>query len=1202
MKKKWNALPCKEVKKVNYVKKLFLLMLFTLTFQLQISAEGNQDPSKQISLNFTNEKLSTALKKIEKASGYKLIFSYEDVEPYRISASFIRKNVRDILDALFVGKPFNYTVQSQKGVIIITEKVRNTDKIRMVSGQVLDVNRSPLPGVNIMVIGVPQQTATDENGNYFVQIPENSGVTLIYSFVGMKQKEVRVKSSFSGSRLNTVILDEDSKMMREVVVTGYQVLDKTRIAGAVSSVSSKDLYLNGVNTLEQALQGNLPGVVVTNTSGLVGVRQQTRVRGTSTLMGSQDPIWVVDGVIQEDPLPFNTQTFNSLGEINSDNFDYIRNYVGNSISWLNPNDIENVTVLKDASATAIYGVRAANGVIVIKTKRGKEGAPSVSYSMGLNYGERVSYDRLGMMNSKERVDVSREIFDRGLIASWTNNNIGYAGAINQYLNKEITYDELNTQVAKLETTNTDWFKILFRNPLSHNHSASVSGGSDKTRYYASIGYNSTMGTAIGNNSNAYSGRMGLDMDISSKLKVSFNLAGSHSTTDGFNIVNPYNYASTVNRSIPAYDENGDLNYYRVSSGFLYNAINERDQSGSQNKVLALNSSLNVNYNPIKDIRIQSLFSVNTSSALGHSYATERTEYIARIRNYDFGTATPVDAAYKLSKLPRGGEYNEDDNRSTSWSWRNTISYDKLINKVHAITAMLGVDVSSTKYNGYSTVQYGYLRDRGESFATVPVTYSSTYGTTTYTYANTLYADKYTNKITDRLTNSLASYFTLNYAYDNRYVVNFSVRTDASNRFGKSTNENFNPVWAGGLRWNMGRENWFKPNPVISDLSLRASFGYQRNLASSYSPNLIVKIPSGASSSVTDVNTGEDLLTISMLPYADLRWEKTISTNYGIDLSLVDNKIRLSAEYYKKIGKDMIVSLDVPEEYGVINMPVNGGSMDNHGYEISLAFTPVRTKNFTWNLSLNTSKNVNLVTKTGLQNPTWHTAVSGNLHKDGYPSAGFWAFRYTGIDQTTGYPIIDLTAKDGSDPKTDPTAYMEYMGSMDPDFTGGLNTSFRYKNLTLSTSLYVQLGGKKFLSPAYKTTLLPSEYENLSTELNARWRPGDTDAKFPGLPDKNLTNFLIPGTTQSYSNYYEMYNYSTERVVSASTLRCNNVSLSYMFPQSLAHKLYCNNLAVSCSASNLFSIVSKGFRGRDAEVATGAQPRTRSYSLNLSVTF
>ncbi|MBP1618223.1 MAG: SusC/RagA family TonB-linked outer membrane protein [Bacteroidetes bacterium] len=1206
MKKKWIALPRDEVKMVNYVKKIAVLLFFLQILQMPLLAAENASASKLITLNFNNERLSDAFKRVEKASGYKFIFNYEDIARYKANGNFVKKNVREILEGLLQGKPIRYEIRSENGVIIITDKMNPSTKMRMVTGLVLDINKTPLAGVNIQLSGAPVRSITDADGKFHIQIPENISASLLYSFLGMKPKEQYINSSFTGSELETVVLLDDARTLNEVVVTGYQTLDKSRIAGAVSTINAKDLYLNGTNTLEQALQGTLPGVVVTNTSGLTGVKQQTRVRGNSTFTGSQEPIWVVDDVIQEDPLPFNTQTFNSAGEITTDNFDYIRNYVGNSISWLNTNDIESVTVLKDASATAIYGIRAANGVIVIKTKRGKEGPPTVSYSLGINSGERVSYDRLEMMTSKERVDVSREIFDRGLIANWTNGTIGYAGAMNQYLRKEITYEELNAQIAKLETTNTDWFKILFRNPVSFSHAANVSGGSTNTRYYASFGYTSKNGTAIGNDANSFSGRVGLDLTMTPKLKVNLNFGGNQSTTNGFYIVNPYNYAATTTRTIQAYDDNGDLNYYSnqkststgiySSTGFLFNIINERDQTALQNKVLSLNSGLNINYTLTKNIKLQSLFSVAAYATTGYSYATERTEYIAKIRNYDYGTATSVDDAYKNSVLPRGGEYNSLSNTTTNWNWRNTVSFDKLINKVHAITAMLGTDIASVKYYGFTSTQYGYLRDRGESFATVP----STYGTTT-TYTNTIFNTLYSRKITNRLTNTIGSYLTLNYAYDNRYVVNMSVRSDASNRFGRTTNENFNPALAGGVRWNAGHEKWFNPNAFVSDFSARFSLGYQRNMSSSYSPELIVKIPTGSTSTSVDVNTGEDLLTISNLPYTDLRWEKTLSTNYGIDLALLNNRVRVTLDYYLKIGKDMIVTLEVPEEYGVTNIPINGGSMRNSGYEISVGLTPVRTKNFTWSLGVNSSKNFNKITKVGIQNPTWKTAASGSLYKEGYESTAFWAFKYTGINPTNGYPLIDLTSKEGLDPATDPTAYMEYAGSSTPDFTGGINTSFRYKNFSLAASFYLQVGGKKFLSPAYKSTLLPSEYENLSSELNTRWRPGDTNAVFPGLPDKNLTNMLIPGTT-TYTNYYQMYNYSTARVVSASTLRCNSISLNYSLPMKVAQKLSCKGLTIACSLSQPFAIVSKDFKGRDAEVATGAQPRTRSYSMNLNVSF
>ena len=514
--------------------------------------------------------------------------------------------------------------------------------------------------------------------------------------------------------------------------------------------------------------------------------------------------------------------------------------------------------------------------------------------------------------------------------------------------------------------------------------------------------------------------------------------------------------------------------------------------------------------------------------------------------------------------------------------------------------MLGIELSSTKNSGFSSTAYGYLKYRGKSFTQVPITLVNPVSQAEY--ANEL-QKKFTRKITDKKTNQMGAYLTVNYAYDGKYVVNFSVRMDASNRFGRYANENFNPVWAGGLRWNVAREVWFSKQNIVSDLSLRFSYGYQRNMATNYSPSLIVKVPSSsASSAVTDQNTGEDLLEISSLPYEDLRWEKTSSYNYGVDMGLFDNKIRVGFEYYVKKGKDMITSLLVPREYGIENMPVNGGSMNNSGWELSVSFTPVRTKNFTWDMGLNTSKNNNKITKVGMQNLTWKTAVSGDYYKKGYAVSSFWAFDCEGIDQTTGYPIINLDMPEGSDPLNDPTVYMKYAGKLDPYFTGGLTMSFRYKQLSLSTGFYLQVGGKKFLMNAYESQTLPSEYENLSSELNTRWRPGDTDARFPGLPDKNVVNFLLPGTTTVYTNEYEMYNYSNARVVNASSLKCNNISLNYSFPERIANQLGVKFISLGASMSNPFTIASKDFKGRDPEVATGAQPVTSSYSFSLNVTF
>lgn len=1182
-------------KRLIKCRSFFHVMSLTLVLTLgSLSGYGAKAVRDTISLNLQEVKLERFVEVMKQKTGLNFLYNsllFKDAKPVSVTAT--GENWETVLKRVLDKEGFTYDVKDE--IVVIKRKAETTDeKFVIVKGKVIDSRKEPLPGVTVLLKGMTIGTVTDVKGEFSIRVPQSVD-SLIVSFIGMQTVYLKLEKD----KLEyTVVMKEDVTQLGEVVVTGYQEFDKTRMAGSVSSIKAEDLYFNGTNTLEQALQGRLPGVVITNTSGLVGVRQKTRVRGTSTLLGSQEPVWVVDGIIQEDPLPFDTQTFNSVGEINSDNFDYIRNFVGSSISWLNPNDIESITVLKDASSTAIYGVRAANGVIVIKTKRGKTGAASISYSASMNVAEQVTYDKLELMNSKERVAVSREIFQRGLTASWSNNNIGYAGALSQYLNKEISGEEFEKRVAKLETTNTDWFDILFRNPFSHNHSLSISGGSEDVRYYTSLSYSSTKGTAVGNDSESYGASVGLDMTVTDKFRASFTLAGSHGTTKGFTIVSPYEYATKTNRSIAAYEDNGELAYYQKESGYLFNIINERDESGTSNKTLSLNTNLNLNYDFTESLKFQMLGSVNIASVIGESWATEKTEYIAKIRYYDYGDYKAVDDKYKNSPLPVGGEYSQDENKTVSWNWRNSLSYDKVFNGVHALTTMLGLELSSTKNTGFSSTAYGYLKYRGKSFAQVPTVLINPYGKTEY--ANEL-MKKFTRKVTDRKTNQLGAYLTMNYAYDGKYVVNFSVRLDASNRFGRYANENFNPVWAGGLRWNVSREAWFSKQNIVSDLSLRFSYGYQRNMATNYSPSLIVKVPTGALSEITDLNTGDDLLEISSLPYEDLRWEKTSSYNYGLDMGLFQNKIRVGFEYYVKKGKDMITSLLVPREYGIENMPVNGGSMENSGWELSVNFTPVRTKNFTWDMGMNTSKNNNEITKVGVQNLTWKTAVGGNYYKKGYPVSAFWAFDCDGIDPETGYPIINLDVHDGSDPLNDPTAYMKYAGKLDPDFTGGLTMSFRYKQLSLSTSFYLQVGGKKFLMEAYASQTLPSEYENLSSELNKRWRPGDTSAKFPGLPDKNVVNFYLPNN-KTYSNVYEMYNYSDVRVVNASSLKCNRISLNYSFPEQLAKRFGVKFISMGASMSNPFTIAHKDFKGRDPEVATGAQPITSSYSFSLNVTF
>ncbi|MEH3114304.1 SusC/RagA family TonB-linked outer membrane protein [Pedobacter terrae] len=1185
---------------MGFIAKVAILLFTIFAFQL-----GNSK-AQTVTLSKSNVKIVDVFKEIRKQTGYDFVYTSSHIsESTPVTINVKNVSLESALAACFKDQPLSYSIKN-KTIIVKSKPTQEIGaavskpggKYRLITGRVTDTDNRSLPGVTVFSKELNVRTATDKEGRYRIDVAGQETATLTFSFVGMETKQVAVGNNQS---VVDVTLATAAKEMEEMVVTGYQTLKKSDVVGSTASINAKDLYLNGVNTIEQALQGKIAGLVVTNTSGLTGTKQSVRVRGTSTLSGSQEPIWVVDGVIQEEPLPFKAQELNNVGDITSDNFDVIRNYVGNSIRWLNPMDIEDITVLKDASATAIYGIRAGNGVIVITTKKGKVGPMAINYSTNLSVTEKVTANKLNLMNSKERVAVSRDIFTNGLTSTFVNNSIGYAGALNDYLYKKtISADEFNARVADLETANTDWFDLLYRVPFSSSHTFSISGGNTNTRYYSSLGYNKSVGTAIGNDATGITGNFSMSAQLSPKFSIDGRLSASKNATNGFYIIDTYNYAKNTNRAIRAYNVDGSLNFYPNASGYLFNMINERENTGNSNKVLSANASVNLNYKIINGLTLQSLFSYNATSTIGESYATERSEYIAREYRYNnYGQFKPNEAGYKQSKLPVGGEYNVNQANSDVWNWRNSISYVKLFGGKHSISAMLGQELSSTKYVGYTNTTLGYLRDRGRSFATLPTTTIQAGNATSISD----FTNRFTPKITDRLANTMGVYLTTSYSYDSRYVMNFSVRNDRSNRFGQFTKEKFNPVWAGGVRWNMANEKWFDRSNWLSNLSVSGTFGYQRNVAANVSPDLIVKIPTGALASSVEANTGDNLLTISNLPYGDLRWEQNSSMNLALDFSLFKSKISGSFQYYSKRGRELITSLTVPVEYGVTNMLVNGGAMQNDGYEVTASFVPVRTKNFTWSASINTAKNFNKITKVSPQLVNWLTAVSGTLNVVGQPTSAFYAFRFTGINPSNGYPEFDTSVAEGADPK-DPTSYMVYAGKLDPDFTSGLGMNFRYKMLTLSTSFYLQVGGKRFLAPLYNLSKnLPTEYQNLTRELLDRWTLSNTGASIPGLPDSAVPTVILPGRAGMGGvnpTPFDMYNYSTERLVSASALRCNNLSLSYTLPESILKRLKAKNVNVGAGVNNVFAINSKDFKGLDPEVATGQQPRTRTYTLNINL--
>lgn len=1162
--------------------KLILIFISCFLFSAKVFSQN------KLTLKMNNASLEQVIWEIQKQT--KLVFMYgsKDIEAVKnLNINEAHKSVSEILTKCLQNTDLQFSI-SGNAIVIKRQDEKPVEHIR---GVVRDSKGVTLPGVTIQVVGTKIVTSTDAKGNFSVVLPAGQKAEFTFSYIGMKQRTI----TYQNQRLWDITLQEAVTDIDDVVITGYQTIRKQDVVGSINSIKGKDLTFDGTNSIEQMLQGKLAGVLVTNTGGMVGSKQKVRVRGTSTLLGNQEPVWVVDGIIQEDPIPFDAQSLNTMG----DNLDMINNFIGNSISWLNPNDIEDVTVLKDASATVLYGVKAANGVIVIKTKRGKSGRMSITYSGGLSLTQKLNYEKMNLMNSKERIDFSREIFEKRLLGKIPTSSVGYENLYQRYQNKEISFDVFNQSVKGLEMMNTNWIDMLYQTQLSNNHSLSISGGNDKTTYYSSLHYGNNNGAAIGNASQQMGASFHMDSHLSKKIRAGFGMNTNYTTTDGFYGVSPYDYALSTSRAIPAFNSDGSLFFYNKADGLRFNMLHELQQTGNTNDKRSFNMNANINYDILKNLRFESLGSFGSSNTVGEAYASEYSNYITTMRGYEFGQYLKGSSRYESSILPHGGELNNTESRNTSFTWRNSLAYNQLFDK-HRLGFNLGQEVRSTVYNQTSNINYGYFPDRGKNITLPPLLIASG--------PNPIYKSIKTT-IVDRTSNFLSFYGSGTYSYDERYIFTASMRSDASNRFGQDSKAKFLPVWSLGGRWNVHNESWMQDQDLISELNIRGSYGWQGNVAENFGPDLIAKLPSNVVNNIT----GEYELEIKSLPYADLRWEKTKSMNLGADFGLFKNRLMVSVEYYNKVSQDLIVYKKVPLSYGIETMPINGGTMRNDGIELNLSTTILKSKDFIWNIAANTSKNRNRINSTLLPNDSWTMAVTGGLNKAGFPVSAFWAFPLMGINPLDGTPMFDIPDRNNNPDGigvNDATEYMKYMGKMDPDLAGGLSMSFRYKRLSLSSGFSWSLGGKRFLSSLFQKKdfpySLPSAYDNLSKEFVNRWKnPGDERyTNIPSIPSAGTGNVNIgfPSGTFLSANVYEMYDFSDARVVNASFLRNNNISLSYNLPTNFVKQAGLKDVAISSSVSNAFMIVSKEYKGIDPEVATGGQPLSKIYSLRLNITF
>lgn len=1086
-----------------------------------------------------------------------------------------------------------------------------------VRGQVVDENDEPLPGATVVLVGTKKITTTDADGRFAISLGTSDGKaqSITITYVGMQRKTLKVTP---GKSVRIELMTDPNQLAEiEVVEDGFNRLPRKDMVGAFTTVKAEDIMMPAFTSIDQMLQGKVAGMVVANTSSRVGSNPTIKIRGTSTILGNSDPLWVVDGVIQTDPISLNASDLQTqdLGTL-----------LGNQISWLNPQDIETITVLKDASATALYGSKASNGVIVVTTKRGTEGRTSVRYSNNFSIRTKPNYGMFNYMNSLERIQFSKEAYDAG--ARYQSDPLPqkytYEGLMAMFNKRMISESEFERQMQYLETVNTDWLDILTRNSFSQNHNLSVSGGNSKYTFNASFGYSSNHGTEIGNDENRLTSRLNIGANLSSRLRVDFNINGSFTNSDGYaGGVSPQSYALSTSRAVPLYEENGDLAFYKQYYSYKYNArdintleygyniLNEMDNTYSKNKSTTFNISANIDFKIIEGLNYQFLGSLASSGNDTEAFVGENSSYVERnYRGYPVGAEKAGSEKFKAAMMPYGGQLKTAARNTDTYSMQHKLVFSKTFNEIHRLNVLAGFEMRTAKSESNSNTVWGYMPDRGQSLKspTYPAELEPIGMDTPIRWGalNDLYTgawSKRTNK-----NNQVSYYGMVAYSLTNRYVFNANFRSDASNRFGQDANHQFNPTYSFGVQWRMAQESFIKDHIYwLNQLNLRATYGVQGNVVNSVSPNLIAQYSQATLPGYED----EFILSISSLPNPLLTWESTRTWNFGLDMQIF-NGVSMNFEYYGR-RSNAIMQQDALEEYGMSTVKLNGGRIYNHGVEFSMNLTPFRSRDFAWTISLNMSKNWNKTSNedrlSRTQEVTKSEYINGNSSrplKRGYPLNAFWSYSFAGLDPETGYPTFNYIENDGTgDTTVDPTTFLVYSGETQPYFTGGFNTRLRYKDFVFGANFSALVGAKKRLPDPYASFSngkLPSPFSNLSKDLLNRWqKPGDEQHTIiPALYTSvdPVYNVITPDGLPT--SIYQMWAQSDAMVASGSFLRCTQLSLSYQLPKEICKKFYATSPSVSGNINNLFVIASSRWNGFDPELGSSVHPKI--YSLGLSVGF
>ena len=1227
---------CPGVKKMKH--SLLIVLLFVLS-AANVMAGGGKTKKRQnvldkiISIELKNVVLKDALDKIGDAAKVFFIHTNNDVlSKNKVSISVQKQKVGDILKRLLSPYALSYIVVDDRIIV----RPENNSPVRQTSsgetpavapatatapavvnndidikGVVTSEKGAPLAGVSVLVKGTPRGVATNDKGEFELKNISSDAV-LVFSVTGYATEEVKV-SSFKTGAVH-VKLKEEATNMDQVVVTGYQNLDKKKFSGSSVRLKMDDIKMDGTTDVSRMLEGRAAGVSVQNVSGTFGTAPKVRIRGATSINGDNKPLWVVDGVVLEDIVNISNDQLSS-GDPTT--------LLGSAVAGLNANDIESFDILKDAAATALYGARAMNGVVVITTKKGKIGRTSVNYTGNYSTQLKPTYKDYNIMNSAQQMSILAELYRKGILGPdiLDRSDIGVFGKMFDQVNAR---DDGSFPLRNVETerkafllryakANTDWFDLLFRNNFMQEHSLSISSGTDKTQSYFSTSYYGDNGWTVADKVSRYTLNYRNNYRFNDRLSAGFATVGSvriqkapGSLTRSGNPVegkydrdfdiNPFSYALNTSRTLTAYDENGDREYFRRNFA-PFNILTELENNYLNLNIIDLRLQGNLEYKLSKNLRYEFVgamryvkstreHQITENSNMANAYRSNQTSTIQN--NNKFLYRNPDDPeALPVVVLPYGGFYNRAEDALVNFDIRNSITYTKTIAGKHSVNVMAGQQVKYADRQHFSNTGYGYQYNNGG----VPFV---DYRILKLTIENNFpYYEM--SKEYDRF---VALYASGTYTYDSKYNFTGTVRYDGSNRLGKSPKARWLPTWSVAGSWNVDQEPFMANVGWVNRLTARGTYGLTASMGPATNSSVVLK---NANTNRPYSNEVESVIQLINLENSDLTWEKLYTTNLGVDAGLLNNRLSFSIDAYQRKSFDLISIIKTSGIGGEAYKAGNYADMTSQGIELLLGGEVIRAKDWGWKSTLTFGYNTTKITN-AKNNPNIFSLVSAEGgNKDGYPVRSLFSIQYKGLDNFTGIPqFVNEEGKTSTNVymQSEETGNLVYEGPVDPKYTGGFNNTFHYKAFSLNVFITYQAGNKIRLYPAFRTSY--SDLDAMPKEFYSRWvKP--LDEKYTNVPS------ILDAYQQSQlggAYPYNNYNYSTERVAKGDLIRLKTVSLSYQLGNELLKKAGLTSASVTAAATNPWLIYSdEKLRGQDPEFFNSggvAQPIQKQYTLSLKL--